>query len=105
MAAKSSAKGKPPASSKRWHAVSVKPCPAACPTATSGRDRRWLAREAPQLPLPGCTRPDTCCCTYQHHEDRRVGGRRVGEIDAFRPPVQTTIERRRNRDRRTKSDE
>jgi hypothetical protein len=55
--------------------------------------------------VSGLVQPGTCRCTYQHHEDRRAGGRRAGEIDAFRPPVQTTIERRRNRDRRTKSDE
>jgi len=105
MATKSSAKGKPPAGSKRWHAVSVKPCPGSCPTATSGRDQRWLSREAPQLPLPGCTRPDTCRCTYQHHEDRRAGGRRAEDTDAFRRPSHTLVERRGHHDRRKQSDE
>jgi hypothetical protein len=105
MATKSSATGRPSGDNKRWHAVSVKPCPGACPTAASGRVRRWLSREAPQLPLPGCTRPDTCRCTYQHHEDRRSGGRRAGEIDSFRPPVQIKTERRSNKDRRAQSDE
>ena len=105
MATKSRETGKSTAANKRWHAVSVKPCPGACRAAALGRDQRWLSREAPQLPLPGCTRPDTCRCTYQHHEDRRAGRRRAGEVDAFRPIVKTTTERRSNKDRRTQSDE
>ena len=105
MGTKSGEVSKPIPVKKRWHAVSVKPATGACPVATSARHQRWLSREAPQLPLPGCTRPDTCRCTYQHHDDRRAGGRRAGEIDAFRPPVKTAIERRSNRDRRKESDE
>ena len=70
------------------------------------RHQRWLSREAPQLPLPGCTRPDTCRCTYQHHEDRRAGGRRAEDTDAFRQPaVANRAERRSRRDRRKQSDE
>ena len=40
----------------RWHAVSVKPGANACNAAVSGKNRRWLSREAPLLPLPGCMR-------------------------------------------------
>jgi hypothetical protein len=105
MATKSRETGKSIAANKRWHAVSVKPTTGACPAAASAKHERWLSREAPQLPLPGCTRPDTCRCTYQHHEDRRAGGRRAGEVDSFRPPVQTKTERRSNKDRRAEADE
>jgi len=91
---------KPPAANRRWHAVSVKTGPGACPAATSGRTRRWLSREAPLLPLPGCLKPDTCQCTYQHHDDRRAGGRRAEEVDAFRAPMHVSTERRGRRDRR-----
>jgi len=106
MATKSSTTGNPTRDNKRWHAVSAKPCPGACRAAALGRAQRWLSREnPPPLPLPGCTRPDTCHCTYQHHEDRRAGGRRTGEVDSFRPMVRTTTERRFNKDRRAQSDE
>ena len=85
----------------RWHAVSVKPTTGACPAAISGKNRRWLSREAPMLPLPGCTRPDTCRCTYQHHDDRRAGGRRAQDVDAFARPPQVTNERRKLKNRRS----
>lgn len=102
MATKTGETGKFPAANKRWHAISVKPGTGACPAATSGKQQRWLSREAPQLPLPGCTKPDACRCTYQHHEDRRAGGRRADETDSFRPrpPVRATTERRSRKDRR-----
>ena len=107
MATKVARTGKGPAGTQRWHAVSVKPGSGACPAAASGRDQRWLAREAPLLPLPGCTKPDSCRCTYQHHEDRRAGGRRAEETDSFhpRPQVQVTTERRDRKDRRAQPDD
>ena len=97
--------GKSPAASKRWHAVSVKPCSGACQASASNRKQRWLSREAPQLPLPGCTRPDSCHCTYQHHEDRRAGGRRAEETDVFRALSRPAVERRNRPDRRSQPDE
>ncbi len=101
MAIKDPGKGAQNASDRRWHAVSVKPCPGACSVADAGRNRRWLSREAPMLPLPGCTRPEKCCCTYQHHEDRRSGGgRRAEEMDAFARPAKVADERRTGRNRR-----
>jgi hypothetical protein len=105
MATKVGATSKPPAGAQRWHAVSVKPGSGACAAAASGRDRRWLSREAPLLPLPGCTKPDSCRCTYQHHEDRRAGGRRAEDTDAFRIPSHPSNERRSRKDRRASSDE
>ncbi|MGB5132449.1 MAG: hypothetical protein WBO00_07535 [Steroidobacteraceae bacterium] len=105
MATKAGGVSQSPAASKRWHAVSVKPCPGACVAAASNRQRRWLSREAPQLPLPGCTRPDTCRCTYQHHDDRRAGGRRAEETDVFRAQTRPVVERRSRRDRRSEPDE
>lgn len=101
MAIKDPAKQGTPASDRRWHAVSVKPGPGACSVADSGRNRRWLSREAPMLPLPGCTRPEKCRCTYQHHEDRRSSeGRRAEEVDAFARPVKVAHERRTGKTRR-----
>jgi len=85
---------------RRWHAVAVKAGTGACPAVVAGRNHRWLSREAPRLPLPGCTRPEGCNCTYEHHADRRAGGRRADEIDAFRRPATVLIERRTRKDRR-----
>jgi hypothetical protein len=96
MAAKDSTK--PQAS--RWHAVSVTPGANACNAAVSGKNRRWLSREAPMLPLPGCTRPDTCQCTYNHHDDRRAGGRRAEDLDAFSQAPRVANERRSKKSRR-----
>jgi hypothetical protein len=88
---------------RRWHAVAVKPGPNACNAAVSGKNRRWLSREAPLLPLPGCTQPDTCQCTYSHHDDRRAGSRRVDDRDAYRRSPRIGNERRSNKNRRDTS--
>jgi hypothetical protein len=101
MAGRESGNDPPKASDRRWHAVSVKPGPRACDAAVSGADRRWLSREAPMLPLPGCSRPDNCRCTYQHHDDRRTGMRRVEDIDAFARSPRVGQERRTRKTRRT----
>ena len=87
-------------SDRRWHAVSVKPGNGACNAAISGKNRRWLSREAPLLPLPGCTRPDTCQCTYNHHDDRRMGSRRAEDLEAFSPSTRVGNERRARKSRR-----
>lgn len=106
MAIKDSGKGANKTTDRRWHAVSVKPCPGACSVADTGRDRRWLSREAPVLPLPGCTKPEKCRCTYRHHEDRRADeGRRAEERDAFaRPATKVANERRQRGTRRAPRD-
>jgi hypothetical protein len=93
--------GNTQATDRRWHAVSVKPGQSACNAAVSGKNRRWLSREAPLLPLPGCTRPDTCTCTYNHHDDRRAGGRRAHDIEAFNQPSRVANERRTRKPRRS----
>lgn len=87
-------------SDNRWHAVSVKPGDGACNAAISGKNRRWLSREAPLLPLPGCTRPDTCKCTYSHHDDRRMGSRRTEDLDVFSRGPRVANERRARKSRR-----
>ena len=105
MAAKEPGKRGTQTQDRRWHAVSVKPGPGACSVADTGRDRRWLSREAPMLPLPGCSKPESCRCTYQHHEDRRTGeGRRAEEKDAFARPVKVAHERRQRSTRRAPRD-
>ena len=60
-------------------AVTVKPCAGCCQAAMRIRGRRYLANQAPKLPLDGCT-SGACSCSYVHYEDRRedvMGDRRV----------------------------
>ena len=54
-----------------WHAVTIGRGEPSCVAALKTRGMRYLAREAPQLPLPGCDAA-TCKCRYRHHEDRRA---------------------------------
>jgi hypothetical protein len=62
-----------------WHAVSVAPGVPACLAAAKVRGQRFLAAEAPRLPLPDCTLMTTCKCTYKHFADRRAGTRRAAD--------------------------
>lgn len=61
------------------HAVVVVPGRHACPAAYALRDRRFLSREAPALPLQGCG-AEHCTCRYEHHSDRRKGARRTSDL-------------------------
>jgi hypothetical protein len=83
-----------------WHAVSVVARGAACEQALALRDRRFLSKEAPGLPLPDCPFRERCKCTYRHHTDRRAGPRRSGDESGLRS-TRTTDERRAGRGRRT----
>ena len=61
----------------RFHAVTVMPCPDACPQARAVQNVRLLSAETPpRLPMAGCDRPERCDCRFRHHDDRRVGPRR-----------------------------
>jgi hypothetical protein len=62
-----------------YRAVSVAPTRASCPAAVAIRDKRFLATEAPTLPLPMCTWPLSCPCKLKTHDDRRVRPRRDEE--------------------------
>jgi hypothetical protein len=70
-----------PADERPWRAVSVVPTRASCPAAVAIRDKRFLAAEAPTLPLPLCTWPRSCPCTLKWHEDRRARPRREKKGD------------------------
>jgi hypothetical protein len=62
-----------------YHAVEVVPGRHACAAALALRDRRFLSREAPTLPLTGCSVGE-CTCRYQHHDDRRFRVRRARDL-------------------------
>jgi hypothetical protein len=65
-----------------WHAVSIAPGPGACRNAELNVKKRWLAAEAPRLPLSGCDAA-TCDCRYIHHSDRRAKSRRQIDREYF----------------------
>ena len=59
-------------SSKNYRGVSLHLGDHACECVCHVRGQRFLASDAPALPIYGCTNPE-CDCTYVHHEDRRSG--------------------------------
>ena len=67
-----------------WHAVAVstgKPC---CRASAAARGTRYLSKDAPPLPLTGCTQPESCLCRYKHYSDRRAGPRRSTDGDLYK---------------------
>ncbi len=72
-----------------------------CAAAAMCRNTKYLSKDAPRLPLAGCSHPESCQCKYRHFEDRRSGVRRgneVGVSSADRPKE----ERRKLRGRRAR---
>lgn len=62
--------------------------------------QRFLAGEAPMLPLNACSQPGDCHCVYKHWSDRRAGERRAiyaGRTIQFHEPS----DRRGSDDRRS----
>ena len=55
--------------SGKYRAVS---CVGPCSAVRELREKRFLERQAPSLPLPGCNEA-RCTCIYEHHKDRRSG--------------------------------
>jgi hypothetical protein len=82
-----------------WSAVRIATRGDTCAKAVALRDKRFLARDAPALPLKGCTLSAACNCMYRHYTDRRAGARRDTPPTASRP-VRATLERRAARGRR-----
>jgi hypothetical protein len=84
-----------------WSAVRIVTHGPACARATALHDKRFLAREAPALPLKGCVLASTCNCMYKHYVDRRSGPRRDQEVPGRRSVmVKAPVERRSARGRR-----
>ena len=83
-----------------WHAVSVIPERYCCEAARGIAGRRFLAPEAPRLPLQACSAPEACACKYKHHADRRGPPRRKEDISGLRRPSPDGSERRGGSPRR-----
>jgi len=84
----------------RWHAVCVVSGSQSCEAARALRERRFLSREAPRLPLPDCTQAGLCRCSYRKFADRRAGPRRDEEQLGTRRTRDAGSERRAGRGRR-----
>lgn len=90
-----------------YHAVSIKPGSYACSAVNEIAGQRFLAREAPELPLPGCTATN-CGCHFVHYPDRRAGKDRRSPFGAGGVAAATgkhARERRQGKDRRNEDSE
>jgi hypothetical protein len=73
----------------------------ACAAAKRFADYRFLAKDAPQLPLAGCTMPAGCQCKYLKHKDRRIESRRLSDFGMTRRGFFGGQDRRLRQGRRT----
>lgn len=90
-----------------YHAVSIKFPAHACLAAKELQGRRFLASEAPHLPLPECDAAE-CKCVFAHHDDRRAGKDRRSPFAAGGTSGSTgryQAERREGEDRRHEDDD
>lgn len=85
-----------------WHAVGIVTQRPACPVCGTYKGVRFLASEAPPLPLKGCPDPKGCATVYKHFADRRAGPRRAAERRALQP-MNPAVIRRTVRDNRRHS--
>lgn len=83
-----------------FQAVEVSPGLDACEAASAISGQRFLAREAPQLPLQGCDM-NKCSCRFRKLRDRRHAEDRRFSLGAFGDiRMGSTKERREMRNRR-----
>ncbi|MCK6370689.1 MAG: hypothetical protein L6Q83_05040 [Gammaproteobacteria bacterium] len=78
-------------------AVSIRPeADNPCAAALHMAERRYLAVNAPSLPVPGCDR-GRCGCRYMRHADRRAAGDRRDAFARFGGMLPNTRGERRSR--------
>lgn len=75
-----------------YHTVAIRPGLVSCEQVQRWAGRRILSKNAPGLPVPGCTLPK-CGCWYKHYADRRIGLRRLS--DEFNMPAKWAGKERR----------
>ena len=87
---------------RRFHGISLRSGPHGCQAVHDLKGQRFLADEAPALPLPGCGQ-QKCQCAYSHHVDRREQDDRRsgwGTFGGFTPTVPGGNRRGKSRERR-----
>lgn len=75
-----SSRKEPPAVSgplRPFQAISIYRGLTCCQMARRFDEHRFLVRDAPPLPLSGCTMSEKCQCKYIKHRDRRAEPRRL----------------------------
>jgi hypothetical protein len=80
LLARFSGRKEPPAAAgplRPFQAISIYRGTTCCAMARKFSDHRFLARDAPALPLVGCTLGQACQCKYIKHRDRRAEPRRL----------------------------
>ena len=80
-----------------YHAVAISCGMFTCEAARAQRGVRFLAKQAPDLPLAACDESE-CTCKYVHYRDRRAGSRR--DSDMGLPGFENGTERRDSPGRR-----
>ena len=60
-----------------FRSVEISPSIMCCAAATRATGRPYLMRDAPRLPLYGCTMPTNCSCRFRKNADRRDCDRRL----------------------------
>jgi hypothetical protein len=60
-----------------FRVVEIAPSLMCCTAVMHARGRSYLLRQAPRLPLMGCSMPTTCLCKFLKHGDRRDSDRRL----------------------------
>ena len=91
----------------QFHAVSIHYAEGACTAAKMLAGQRFLAEDAPKLPLPGCD-ASQCQCHFTHYTDRRTKAERrapFGGMSYGGTSRSRLKERRKRRDRRSDADE
>ena len=83
---------------KRFSAVEIQPRSVACEAARAIDGQRFLANDAPALPLAGCTAA-RCGCRFVKLSDRRSDNRRSGH-EGLSASVFLSADRREQDDRR-----
>jgi hypothetical protein len=87
---------------RRFQAIAIYHGVRACEPARKFSEHRFLTRDAPPLPLAGCTMGSTCQCKYLKYKDRRGNQRRL--VDFGAPARMFTGEDRRKRNGRRSND-
>jgi hypothetical protein len=87
-----------PKAGGRFSGVEIRTHGGACRAAEALRGRRFLAKDAPTLPLQGCTF-GRCACTFSKLKDRRTESRRL-DYGALNASLLLATNRRTNKDRR-----
>jgi hypothetical protein len=68
---------KPPGAGGDFRAVEIAPSLMCCTAVIQVRGKSYLLRQAPRLPLTGCSMPTACSCKFLKHGDRRDSDRRL----------------------------